>query len=165
MKILKIVLLFLLNLVIELSILSRFSIGNYTPAITIPLLILLAIFEDRDYVYYYAILQGLFQDAAFTGLLGIKALIFYLVVYYVRNSNYRKSTSLTYSFVSLFLSMTIIFIGYQIVHLLNNGISLSYHFNQIISTYIPGLVFTSISLGILFLIFHQNRKMKIKNFI
>ncbi|TFF63890.1 rod shape-determining protein MreD, partial [Helcococcus ovis] len=83
MKGLKIIILFILNLLIDLTILSKYNLYGVVPSITIPLIIVLSIYSKKEKIVYYGLFQGLLQDIAFGNTLGLKALLFYLISYYV----------------------------------------------------------------------------------
>lgn len=101
----QIFILFILNLVIDLSILSRYQIFNFTPSITIPLIIVLSMFSEKESIVYYAILQGIFQDLAFGQVVGINALIFYLISYYTFKNVKDNQYSLSYGNICVILSI------------------------------------------------------------
>lgn len=105
MKSIKFILLFLLNLLIDLTVLSKFNIGGYIPSMTLPLIIVMSIYNKNEKIVYYSIIQGLFQDVIFGGILGLKALYFYLIAYYTFKFDYKKNYNLIYANAALIISI------------------------------------------------------------
>ncbi len=105
MRSIKLILLFLFNILLDLTVLSRFNINGYIFSITIPLIIILSLFNDNERIVYYAIFQGLLQDVIFDGVLGAKALFFYLIAYYTMKFDYKKNYSILYALLFLIISV------------------------------------------------------------
>lgn len=166
MKIIKYILLFVFNLFVDLSVLSRFQVFGYSLSLTIPLIVVLSIYNDEDEnIVYYAIIQGLFQDIAFNGLLGVNTLIFYLISYYTYKSNYKKNYSMLYGSIAVFLGV----ISQQIIKLLADfmnsisAVNISVNFS-LLSTILN--IFSSLIIFIIiYVIGYHMRKTKIRKYI
>lgn len=105
MKKYKLIILFLLNIFIDLTILSRYQIYGVVPSITLPLIIVLSMYSQNESIVYYAILQGFIQDLAFGNIPGINALIYYIISYYTFNLNKRYSHNLFIGTIVLSISL------------------------------------------------------------
>lgn len=107
MKGLKIIILFILNLLIDLTILSKYNLYGVVPSITIPLIIVLSIYSKKEKIVYYGLFQGLLQDIAFGNTLGLKALLFYLISYYVYTLNINEHKNLAKNYLYLVIAIVL----------------------------------------------------------
>ncbi|MFM1524956.1 MULTISPECIES: rod shape-determining protein MreD [Helcococcus] len=105
MKGLKIIILFIINLLVDLTILSKYNLYGVVPSITIPLIIVLSIYAKKENIVYYGLFQGLIQDIAFGNTLGVKALLFYLISYYVYSFNINEHKNLAKNYVYLIIAI------------------------------------------------------------
>lgn len=104
MKKSRLIMIFILNFLVDYAILSRMNISGVVPSVTIPIIVALSMFSRKESIVYYAIFQGLVQDLAFNGVLGLNALLYYLISYYVFNSNKINKDNFVYTYIILALS-------------------------------------------------------------
>lgn len=105
MKRSRLILLFFINFLLDYALLSRYQILGVVPSISIPLIIILAMYADNENIVYYAIFQGFLHDIAFADILGVNALLFYLIAYYIYNLNKNNVNKLFYGFLAIFISL------------------------------------------------------------
>ncbi|WP_103981942.1 rod shape-determining protein MreD [Helcococcus massiliensis] len=104
MKKSKLVLIFILNFLIDYAILSRINISGVIPSISIPIIVVLSMSSRKESIVYYAIFQGIIQDLAFNNILGLTALLYYLISYKVFNLNKANKDNFAYAYIILTLS-------------------------------------------------------------
>ncbi|MDO4605337.1 MAG: rod shape-determining protein MreD [Helcococcus sp.] len=158
-----IIILFILNLIIDLSILSRYEFYGYTPSFTIPIIIVLSMFANKESIVYYAILQGIFQDLAFGQIIGLNALMYYLISYYTFKNVKDNQYNLSYGNIVVILSVLFKNV-FRIVS--SYLISRRPYFSSIydfVFTLITELIFTLIIFDILHFIYSSMDKKRIKN--
>lgn len=165
MKAIKYMLLFLFNLFLDLSILSRYNFFGYIPSITIPIIIILSIYNDDEKIVYYAIIQGIFQDVAFIGLLGVNTLIYYLISYYVYTNNYKKNYSYLYANISLLIALISKNIISILFNILLNIKDISSVFLFSYKELLSELFISFIILLIIYAVGYHFRKTKIREYI
>lgn len=158
-----IIILFILNLIIDLSILSRYEFYGYTLSITIPIIILISMFANKENIVYYAIFQGILQDLAFGQIIGLNALLYYLISYYtfkkVKDNQYNLSFGNIAVIVAvLFKNLFRLLSSYLVNHRLyfSNLYDLGF-------TLISELIFTLIVFAILHFIYSSMDKKRMKN--
>lgn len=158
-----IVILFILNLIIDLSILSRYEFYGYTPSITIPIIIILSMFANKESIVYYAIFQGIFQDLAFGQIIGLNALLYYLISYYTFKNVKDNQYNLSYGNIAVILSVLFKNV-FRIVssYLINRTLYFS-DFYDLGFTVITELIFTLIVFAILHFTYSSMDKKRIKN--
>ncbi|WP_311487555.1 rod shape-determining protein MreD [uncultured Helcococcus sp.] len=104
MKKSRLIIIFILNFLIDYAILSRMNISGVVPSVTIPIIVALSMFSRKEGIVYYAIFQGLVQDLAFNNVLGLTAMLYYLISYYVFNLNKANRDNFVYTYIILALS-------------------------------------------------------------
>lgn len=160
----KIVILFLANLLIDLAILSKYQIFGVVPSITIPLIVVLSMFSNRENIVYYAVIQGMFQDIAFGKILGVSALIFYLISYYTYETDIKKNFNLWYGLSCTFLGVIFSKISHVVVgYLFDKSMSLS--MSSLIYGLIAQVIISVIIYIIIYFIFYYFRKKRLRNYI
>lgn len=160
----KIIILFLANLLIDLAILSKYQVFGVVPSITIPLIIVLSMFSNKENIVYYAVIQGIFQDVAFGKILGVSALLYYLISYYTIEFDRKKNFSLWYGMICTIIGIIFTRFGSMVIN---------YLFNRSISLAIKPLVFGTLSQVIIsiiiyiiiYFIFYYFRKRKLRHYI
>lgn len=100
----RLIIIFILNFLIDFAILSRINILGVIPSVSIPLIVVLSMFSRKESIVYYAIFQGLMQDLAFNNILGLNALLYYLISYYTFNLNKANSENFVYTYMILAIS-------------------------------------------------------------
>lgn len=165
MKTLKIVLLFILNLVIDLVVLSRYQINGIVPSITIALLVVLSIYSERENIVYYAIFQGIFQDVAFASVLGSHALLYYLISYYTFNNDKHKNYNFFYGLICSIIAVIVSVPLQNIIKFISKKISLSDIFMGLDFSLLTEIAVTIIFYLIVYSIFYALRKIRVRNFI
>lgn len=103
----KIIFLFILNIVLDLVVLPRYTFFGVYPGVSIPLLIMLSMSSKKESITYYAIVLGLFKDINYSTIIGIHALSYYLISYY----SYKRSIigGLSYKLGLAILLISVIF--------------------------------------------------------
>lgn len=154
---------FILNLIIDLSILSRYEFYGYTPSITIPIIIILSMFANKESIVYYAILQGIFQDLAFGQIIGLNALLYYLISYYTFKNVKDNQYNLSYGNIAVIFSVFFKNV-FRIIssYLINRKLYFS-DFYDLGFTLITELIFTLVIFAILHFIYSSMDKKRIKN--
>lgn len=104
MKKSRLILIFILNFLIDYAILSRINISGVVPSVSIPIIVALSMFSRKESIVYYAIFQGIIQDLAFNNILGLTALLYYLISYKVFNLNKANKDNFAYAYIILALS-------------------------------------------------------------
>lgn len=166
MKIIKYTLLFVLNLFLDLSVLSRFQLFGNTLSLTIPLIIVLSIYNSEDEnIVYYAIIQGLFQDIAFNGILGLNILTFYLISYYTYKNNYKDNYSVLYGSIAVFLGVITEQIIKLIVSFMNNINDFSMSVNFSLLATVSNILISLIIFIIIYVIGYYMRKTRMRKYI
>lgn len=160
----KIVILFLANLLIDLAIISKYQIFGVVPSITIPLIVVLSMFSDRENIVYYAVIQGMFQDVAFGKILGVSALIFYLISYYTYETDIKKNFNLWYGLSCTFLGVNFSIISHVVVGFLFDK-SMSLSMSSLIYGLIAQVIISVIIYIIIYFIFYYFRKKRLRNYI
>ncbi|MDO4779209.1 MAG: hypothetical protein Q4A42_06615 [Tissierellia bacterium] len=163
----KIVLLFIANIIIDLVLLSRYSIYGATLAISIPMIIILSMNSKTDSITYYAILIGLFKEVSFFPTIGIYALSYYLISYY----SFKRSRlgGMSYKLGLLILIISV-FLNYIFTNTLRM-ISMGYFETARLIDYLLGPIFTEMLVGFIFytviyvLFFRINAKKKKRYFL
>lgn len=105
MKGIKIYILFFINLILDLAVFSRFNNFGFSLSMTIPTLIVISMNADREKITYYGIFIGFLIDIIFSELIGLRALVFYLISYYVFKNRKYKGNNLRYGMIALFVSV------------------------------------------------------------
>ena len=80
---LKIALLFFLTVLIDLSILPRIVIYGVSPMISLAVIVIISMKARSEKITYFAMILGFVMDIYFSNLLGLRALSYYLISYYV----------------------------------------------------------------------------------
>lgn len=80
---LKIFLVFLLSIIIQIAIIPNFRIFNVTANMTIAFIVAVAMNFGSYFAGYSAIVMGLIEDMLFSQVIGIKALIYYIIGFLV----------------------------------------------------------------------------------
>lgn len=75
-------LIIVINLILETTILPFFHIFGYTPNISLVTIIILAFRRDKYYGGFFGLITGLVYDILFGKVIGVKALIYFLIGYY-----------------------------------------------------------------------------------
>lgn len=101
----QIILLFIFNLLLDLVVLSRYQIFGFIPSVTIPIIIALSMFSTKESIVYYAIFQGFIQDLSFGSTIGLNALMYYLISYYMFKLNKNNNNNLIYAYLTIFFSL------------------------------------------------------------
>ncbi|MGY3776889.1 rod shape-determining protein MreD [Helcococcus sueciensis] len=158
-----IIILFILNLIIDLSILSRYEFYGYTPSITIPIIVILAMFEKKESIVYYAILQGIFQDLSFGQVIGLNALLYYLISYYTFKNVKENQYSLSYGNISIIFAILFKNIFRLISSYLINRKFYFVNIYDLVFTIIAELIFTLVIFAILHFIYSSMDKKRVKN--
>lgn len=73
----------IINLIIQSTILPFFPILGYFPNINLVTIIIIAFLRGKHYGGFFGLITGLIQDILFARVLGVNALIYFLVGFYV----------------------------------------------------------------------------------
>lgn len=150
MKRWKLILIFILNFLIEYSVLSRYQIYGIVPSITIPLIIVLSMESNKESIVYYAIFQGFIQDLAFSNTLGISALLYYLISFYMYRLNKNENSyNLLFGMVSIAISL----LFSKLYRLIANYIFIDRTFNLQIFNFIKEYIIEFIFMAVVFCVF------------
>lgn len=160
----KIVILFLANLLIDLAILSKYQIFGVVPSITIPLIVVLSMFSTRENIVYYAVVQGMFQDVAFGKVLGVSALILYLISYYTYETDLKKSFNLWFGLSCTFFGTIFSKISHVVVNFLFDK-SMSVSIIPLVYGVIVQVIISIIIYFIIYFIFYYFRRKRLRNYI
>ncbi len=79
----KMIIIFIMNIVLDTSVMPVFEVFGVSPGLSIPIIVYLSLRAKNDKITYYGIFLGLFLDIYFSNYLGIRALAFYLISYFV----------------------------------------------------------------------------------
>lgn len=77
----KLFIVLLVNLVLQATIFSRIQVFGAIPNLSIPLIIALSVLYGETVGGYSGLAIGLLEDAAFSSVLGVRALVYYLTGY------------------------------------------------------------------------------------
>ena len=69
------------NLILQGSLLPFFDFLVFLPNIALVSVVVIAIFKGKYYGAFFGLFMGIFQDALFTDVIGVNALIFFLIGY------------------------------------------------------------------------------------
>lgn len=152
----KIFFLFFINILLDMSVLPRFSFWGISPSVTIAILIVLAMNAKSEKITYYGIFMGFLFDMVFGFALGVRALSFYLITYYAYRN--RKFEGATFSYGLLATSIAVVF--NEIYLFLLNAIKIgsinTVNFIDYFIRYLPlELIFNLMIYSILYLIIYQ----------
>ena len=104
MKSFSLVILFIANLILNITLFSRIAVLGVIFNISIPIIIVLSMSERKGRSAYYGLMMGLMEDILFGNILGIKALSYYLIGYYVYKSQKNKGFDYKIGFIMTILS-------------------------------------------------------------
>lgn len=104
---LKVFLIFLLTMFLDLSILSRFSILGVAPFIGLAVVVILSMKAKTEKITYFAIFLGLIMDVYFSNLIGLRALLYYLISYYTFKNRRFEGNSFTYGMTAMVIASLI----------------------------------------------------------
>lgn len=146
----QIIILFILNLLLDLVILSRYQIFGFIPSVTIPIIIALSMFSTKESIVYYAIFQGFIQDLTFANTIGLNALMLYLISYYMFKLNKNNNNNLIYAYLTILISLVFT----KIYRLITGYIFINRNISINISEAFRGFVFELVFMIIVFTLIH-----------
>lgn len=134
----KIFIIILLNIIIQSTILSRLKIFGVIPNLSIPIIVNLSLGFGTFVGGYNALIIGLIEDAVFSSVIGVRALIYYLMGFLIGDSKIRinKEDYRTGVFLTAICTVINMVISYIIYLILGKNIELL--------TYLSGGVFIEI---------------------
>ncbi len=100
----KVIILFILTTFLDLSVLSRFSIYGVSPFIGLAVIVILSMKAKTEKITYFAIFLGLIMDIYFSNLLGLRALLYYLISYYTFKNRRFEGSSFTYGLLAMLIA-------------------------------------------------------------
>lgn len=160
-----IIILFIVNFILDFSILSRFEIFGIIPSVTIPIIIVLSMFARKESIVYYAIFQGLIQDLAFSNTLGLSALLFYLISYYIFKLNKNNNYKLLYGYSAIAISLFFSKIYSMVTNYLFVERSVDINIMDFIQTYFVEFLFMIIAFTLLHYIALLLEKRRVRNLL
>ncbi len=104
MKSFSLVVLFIANLILNITLFSRIEVLGVILNLTIPIIIVLSMSERKGRSAYYGLFMGLMEDILFGNILGVKALSYYLIGYYVYKSQKNKGFDYKIGFIMTILA-------------------------------------------------------------
>lgn len=133
----KIVVLFFITLFLDLSVLSRFSIFGVTPFIALAIIVVLSMKAKTEKITYFSIILGLIMDVYFSNLLGLRALIYYLISYYTFKNKRFEGNSFTYGMTAIVIGSLI---NYMYMFVIKTFSSLSQVSSKLLTIFARNLV-------------------------
>lgn len=165
MRIFKIILLFIANLLIDLAILSKYNIYGVLPSISIPMIVVISMYYRSEKILYFSIFQGLFQDIAFNKVLGSSSLILYLISYYTRERDYKKNFSIWHGFIFTFLGVLLSKISIFIINFISRNSIIYSDVKLFLINILLELLIALVFYFIIYFIFYYLRKRKLRHYI
>lgn len=118
---LKLVIIFIINMLFDIAILPRINIAGVTPYISIAIIVVLSMRAKSDKITYYAIFMGLLLDIASSTTLGIRMLSFYLISYYTYKLRSFDGNNFSYGFLATIISVVLNEIYLYCIKILSTG--------------------------------------------
>ncbi len=81
----------LLNLLMQATLFSRIQVAGATPNLTIPVVVGLAMIFGSNAGGYAGMVIGLLEEVMFSNVIGVRALIYFLLGYWIGKNNYSFS--------------------------------------------------------------------------
>lgn len=125
---LKIFLIVLLDIVIQSTLLSRISVFNVYCNLSIPVVVLLSIGFGAYTGSINGIIIGLIEDAIFSPVIGVRALIYFTSGFLIGNSEaaINKEDTRSGMVLTFFVTLYYTLVHYFVIYITGNGINISY---------------------------------------
>lgn len=108
MNIIAFILVILVNIIFQSTLLPYFSIFGILPNTALILIIIVALLKGKYFGAFFALIMGLIQDILFSSVIGVNALIYFIIGYLIGLS--RKSLDTENNFIHvIFTIITTVF--------------------------------------------------------
>lgn len=113
----KILLLILLNIVLQSTLFSRVNVFGAVPNLTLPFVVCLAMIFGSNTGGYAGLAIGLFEDIIFSNILGVRALIYFIIGYWIGANNFSFNRGdIKTGFIYVALSTVLYFVTSSVMY-------------------------------------------------